>query len=248
MTEEKLSAKELAKMIAINKLHGEPEIFESIQGEGRFLGVEVTFVRLKGCVLACSWCDTRDAWDPNFHLNEGVCRMTIEELGDRLLSNKPQHAVITGGEPMIQQVKLVKLIDYVKERNPDYKFDIETCGAIVPNKFIQERMDHWNISPKLENSHNDLRKRRNPKALQTLASMPNSDFKFVVSCLEDVAEIKEIVELAGMPSDRVFLMPLGTTVEELDKNEVYIDELVKETGYTKSTREHIRLFGNKRGV
>ena len=78
--------------------------------------------------------------------------------------------------------------------------------------------------------------------------MPNSDFKFLVTCLEDVAEIKEIVELAGMPSDRVFLMPLGTTVEELDKNEVYIDELVKETGYTKSTREHIRLFGNKRGV
>lgn len=248
MAEVKLSAKELAGMININKLHGEPEIFESIQGEGRHLGYEVTFVRLKGCILACSWCDTRDAWDPTFHLNEGSVRMTIEELGDRLLAGKPRRAVITGGEPMIQQVKLVKLIDYVKERDAEYKFDIETCGAIIPNALIQERMDHWNISPKLENSDNSLKKRRNPKALQTLASLGNSDFKFVVSCLEDVAEIKEIVNLAGMPPERVFLMPLGTTVEDLDKNEVYIDELVKETGYLKSTREHIRLFGNKRGV
>lgn len=43
--------------IAINMLNGAPEIFESIQGEGRNRGQKCVFIRLKGCNLHCSWCE-----------------------------------------------------------------------------------------------------------------------------------------------------------------------------------------------
>ena len=72
------------------------EIFESIQGESTYQGLPFVFVRLSGCNLRCSWCDTREAWD-------GGKKMTVPEVVRAVQAYPGQRVCITGGEPLLQQ-------------------------------------------------------------------------------------------------------------------------------------------------
>ena len=69
------------------------EIFHSIQGESTWAGVPCTFVRLTGCPLRCSWCDTAYA----FH---GGTRMTFDEIIEQVRRHSADVVEITGGEPL----------------------------------------------------------------------------------------------------------------------------------------------------
>ncbi len=71
------------------------EIFASIQGESTFAGLPCAFLRLSGCNLACSWCDTRYASDTFFE-------MTVAEAVDALAAYGLPLVELTGGEPLLQ--------------------------------------------------------------------------------------------------------------------------------------------------
>jgi 7-carboxy-7-deazaguanine synthase len=94
------------------------EIFESIQGEGKHAGEITTFVRLSGCNLKCSWCDTK------YSRTEGTF-VEIEDIAYQIKSLGNKEVCITGGEPLIQQ-ELYKLLDMLGE----YNISIETNGSI----------------------------------------------------------------------------------------------------------------------
>jgi 7-carboxy-7-deazaguanine synthase len=72
------------------------EIFYSIQGESSFAGRPCTFIRLAGCNLRCSYCDTEYAF------YEGA-EMSPEEIGERIKAYPTRLVLVTGGEPMLQQ-------------------------------------------------------------------------------------------------------------------------------------------------
>jgi 7-carboxy-7-deazaguanine synthase len=76
------------------------EIFKSIQGEGTRAGLPCVFVRLTGCNLRCTWCDTAYA----FH---GGTKQSVDEILDRVQAlaggaNRTALVEITGGEPLLQ--------------------------------------------------------------------------------------------------------------------------------------------------
>jgi 7-carboxy-7-deazaguanine synthase len=72
------------------------EVFYSVQGEGKLVGVPSVFVRTSGCNLRCKWCDTPyTSWTP-----EGEAR-TVASLVEEVAAFGAQHVVVTGGEPMI---------------------------------------------------------------------------------------------------------------------------------------------------
>lgn len=73
------------------------EIFHSIQGESTYAGLPCVFVRLAGCNLACSWCDTPYA-QTMFNARE----MTVDEVIDEVKKHACRLVEITGGEPMMQ--------------------------------------------------------------------------------------------------------------------------------------------------
>lgn len=115
------------------------KIFDSIQGEGIFVGVPTTFIRLPGCNLRCTWCDTKYAME-----EEG------QEADLSLLENilPHKHVCITGGEPMIHNLlPLLRSID-------DWHFiSIETNGTISSGTLLYDTfVDLWTISPKLGSS------------------------------------------------------------------------------------------------
>lgn len=75
------------------------EIFRSIQGESTRAGLSCLFIRLQGCNLACSFCDTPRAR----HRDEGGTLMTVEEIVQRVNEEQFFSLVeVTGGEPLIQ--------------------------------------------------------------------------------------------------------------------------------------------------
>lgn len=80
------------------------EIYKSIQGESTYAGLPCVFVRLTGCNLRCSWCDSEYTFT-------GGCRMTVEQVVEQVqqLSNAAL-VEITGGEPMLQEKEVVPLM------------------------------------------------------------------------------------------------------------------------------------------
>src|SRR5271169_1870476 len=82
------------------------EIYKSIQGESTYAGLPCVFVRLTGCNLRCSWCDSEYTFT-------GGHRMTIEEVLAEVESQSPNPGLveITGGEPMLQEREVVPLMD-----------------------------------------------------------------------------------------------------------------------------------------
>ena len=71
------------------------EIFRSLQGESNSVGRPTTFVRLTGCPLRCTYCDTAYAFS-------GGKVMTLDSIVDRVQSERAQHVTVTGGEPLAQ--------------------------------------------------------------------------------------------------------------------------------------------------
>jgi 7-carboxy-7-deazaguanine synthase len=95
------------------------EIFYSIQGESTWAGLPCTFVRLTGCPLRCSWCDTAYA----FHGGE---RKTFDEILGEVASHPTKLVEITGGEPLSHPGSL-RLADLLLEAG--YTVLVETSGA-----------------------------------------------------------------------------------------------------------------------
>src|SRR3990172_8271212 len=75
------------------------EIFLSLQGESRTVGLPTVFVRLSGCPLRCQYCDTAYAF-------QGGAWFTLEETLARVAAYKISHVTVTGGEPLAQKACL----------------------------------------------------------------------------------------------------------------------------------------------
>jgi 7-carboxy-7-deazaguanine synthase len=96
------------------------EIYKSIQGESTHAGLPCVFVRLTGCNLRCSWCDSEYTFS-------GGHRMTVEEVLEEVEQMSPDGLVeITGGEPMLQEREVVPLMQRLLDDG--YTVLIETSG------------------------------------------------------------------------------------------------------------------------
>ncbi|MBQ0744781.1 MAG: 7-carboxy-7-deazaguanine synthase QueE [Pseudomonas sp.] len=96
------------------------EIFYSIQGESRSLGLPTVFVRLTGCPLRCQYCDTAYAFS-------GGELMSLEQILLQVASYKPRYVCVTGGEPLAQP-NAIPLLQALCEAG--YKVSLETSGAL----------------------------------------------------------------------------------------------------------------------
>ena len=94
------------------------EIFKSIQGESSYVGLPCIFIRLTGCNLRCTWCDT----EYSFHGGE---KMTLDEVMTRVDEFGGRLVEITGGEPLLQK-EVYPLMDRLLAEN--YQVLLETSG------------------------------------------------------------------------------------------------------------------------
>jgi len=96
------------------------EIFYSLQGEAKEVGIPTVFVRLTGCPLRCNYCDTAYAFKGNNPLS-------IQNILDEVSQYNAQYVCVTGGEPMAQS-NCLELLDSLIDSG--YNVSMETSGSI----------------------------------------------------------------------------------------------------------------------
>ncbi len=101
------------------------ETFHSLQGEGFHSGKSAFFIRLAGCTVGCSWCDTKQSWN-----SQRYPLKSIEELSSatqKAIENGASFLVITGGEPLHHNLHF--FCKTIKALNESISIHLETSGV-----------------------------------------------------------------------------------------------------------------------
>ena len=155
------------------------EIFFSIQGESSYAGRPCVFVRLTGCNLRCSYCDTQYAYE------EGA-ELEIAEIVKRVTSHRCTLVEVTGGEPLIQKETPILIHRLLEE---GYEVLMETNGSQDISRVDDRCVKIVDIKcpSSGQTGHNDLR---------NLDRLTNHDeVKFVIADREDYKYAKRILDL-----------------------------------------------------
>lgn len=221
-------------MLNIARLNSAPEIFYSLQGEGTRCGTPAVFLRLAGCNLHCKWCDTKHSWGNGILCSTGDVAAHIREFNCASL-------VITGGEPLLQQAPLVRLLAQLPD---SMHIEVETNGTIPPCPELEQRVNQWNVSPKLLHAGNPLENACKPEVLAHFASLPHAWFKFVVLGEQDWSAIAQL----ELPQERIILMPCATTRATLEQERPRVVEMCLRHKVRLGDRLHLTLWDDAKGV
>lgn len=224
------------------------EIYKSVQGEGSLTGAASVFVRASGCNLRCWFCDTPYAsWQPegeDYAVDEIVAE--VEEWDCR-------HVVLTGGEPLLF-AEAIPLTRRLRERG--WHVTVETAGTLC----LPVACDLMSISPKLSRSGPDPvihphwarrheRQRLQGDCLERLTAEYDYQLKFVVDQPAELAEVERLLaRLPSVAANRVWLMPQGTTTQELTARAQWLVLACRERGWHYCPRRQIEWFGSVRGT
>ncbi len=221
------------------------------QGEGPSLGRVAGFVRLGRCNLDCgrgpgaTWaCDTSYTWDWERHDPARELRTASpSEVLARLDAMQVSLLVVTGGEPMLQQRRLPALLEGAKERG--WRVEVETSGTVAPN-LAPELVDQFNVSPKLAGSGVARERRYRPGVLRSFMATGVAVFKFVVCEPEELPEVDAMVAECGL--DPVWVMPEGTDAATVTARTRALAEAVLARRWNLTSRLHVLVWGDRRGV
>lgn len=221
------------------------EIFYSLQGEGIDVGKPAVFIRTALCNLSCIWCDTKYTWDwTHYDYDKEVSEMTVPEIREHISRFDTKHCIITGGEPLIQQMKLISLLSSLKSN--DYFVEVETNGTILPSDMVERFVDRWNVSPKLQNSSISKLNREVKACLEYFAKNSKAYIKFVICTRSDLSEVMTLIEKYNLKRERIILMPEGNSAVEVLEKSKWLAEICLKMGYRLSIRLHTLVWSGLR--
>jgi len=163
------------------------EIYKSLQGESSYAGLPCVFVRLAGCNLRCTWCDSEYTF-------KGGQRMTLEDIEHVVHRLSPDGGLveITGGEPLLQEREVIALMDRLLISG--YTVLLETSGErpleSVPSQVVKI------VDVKCPDSgEGDTFRMENLQALS-----PRDEAKFVIASRRDYEFARAFIQQHGLTS------------------------------------------------
>ena len=203
------------------------EIFYSLQGEAKEVGIPTVFVRLTGCPLRCNYCDTAYAFKGNNPLS-------IKSIMEQIKKYNTRYVCVTGGEPMAQSNCLILLDTLIKA---GYKTSMETSGSIdisPVNKKVSVVMDLKTPSS-TEQSQNRY---------ENIALLESKDqLKFVIASRSDFDWCCSILENYDVLSDVLF-SPVYESLKPVDLADWILE---KQLNVRLQVQLHKLLWGDQKG-
>ena len=189
------------------------ELFQTIQGEGINTGMPAIFIRLQGCDVGCSWCDTKNTWkiDPDKqrqlmtlsdHSDQSSCWAAAngQELLDEInrLGYSANLVVITGGEPCMFDLNELTLLLHANH----FQTQIETSGTYP----ILTHEKTWvTLSPKIN--------MRGGKVVLQSALERANEIKHPVGRARDIEQLdKLLMQLPSLEGKTICLQPISQQV------------------------------------
>ena len=203
------------------------EIFYSLQGEAKEVGIPTVFVRLTGCPLRCNYCDTAYAFKGNNPLS-------IQHILDEVAQYNAQYVCVTGGEPMAQS-NCLKLLDSLIDSG--YNVSMETSGSIdiapVNNK-VSIVMDIKTPSSTEEHQNR----------YENLPILKSKDqLKFVIASRSDFDWCNEILDNHEVESEILF-SPVYESLKPVELAEWILE---KKLNVRLQVQLHKLLWGDQKG-
>jgi len=163
------------------------EIYKSLQGESSYTGLPCVFVRLAGCNLRCTWCDSEYTF-------KGGNRMTLDEIENEVHRLSPDGGLveITGGEPLLQEREVVPLMERLLATG--YTVLLETSGE-RPLERVPLRVVKIVDVKCPDSGEGDTFRIENLSALT-----PRDEVKFVVASRRDYEFARDFIHKHGLSS------------------------------------------------
>ncbi|MBT3175654.1 MAG: radical SAM protein [Desulfobacula sp.] len=170
------------------------EIFFSLQGESTFTGLPCIFIRLSGCNLACSWCDT-------LYAKKESQVMSFDQIFKKLESYECRLVEITGGEPLLQENTPALISMLIKKK---YKVLVETNGSQSIKGLDPECIKIMDIKCPSSNESDSF-------LSGNISFLTRQDeIKFVIGSRKDYTFAKSIIknDLSKIPQEKIHLSPV----------------------------------------
>ena len=205
------------------------EVFSGIQGEGRYAGTPMTFIRVSGCTKACLFCDTKYHKLGKEYSIEEILK-DIEKSGTRIIC-------FTGGEPLLYMTDIAWIIRHCKDSNSSFLnnriFHVETNGDLLV-KDTFDWFDYLAISPKAKETAD---------ACQSLIRGWDKQHSCDIKVVTDLRINADLIPYATI------LMPLTTPNQKLNKlTRQKVWKYCLENNLRYSPRLHYEIFGKRRGI
>lgn len=199
------------------------ETFESIQGEGRYTGQPMLFIRLSGCTRQCTFCDTK------YHVDSKD--IPIDKVCELVNSSDKRYVCWTGGEPLLQHEYIVQVTNQVHNK----VHHLETNGDLL-SVITMDGFGYVSISPK------DLAAAQQVmEIIKEARASPNCYDIKIVTNLADTGI--QLIPFATM------LMPLNTGNKETDlKTQQSVWSYCVKHNLKYSPRCHVQIWGNRKGI
>ena len=205
------------------------EIFYSIQGESSRIGMPTVFVRLTGCPMRCTYCDTAYA----FH--EGQ-QQEIEEIIQEIKKFDTNYVTVTGGEPLAQK-NCIDLMNQLCELG--YQVSLETGGALdIKDVHAKVKIILDVKTPKSNEDKNNF--------WPNLANIrANDEIKFVIQDYEDFSWSIDIIEKFQLNQSQILFSPVHNVLA----NKQLAEWILKhQLNVRLQLQLHKILWGEKKGV
>jgi 7-carboxy-7-deazaguanine synthase len=210
----------------------------TVHAQGPSAGRRCSVIQMGGCNLACTWCDSAFTWDTSrYDLSRELAYWPVQEVASHALACRPAMVVISGGEPLLQQNS--PAWPMLLEALAGHEIGVETNGTIAPIADTLSKVSWVTVSPKLAHSGDPAWARINGEVLVRwglLARTLDIDFSFVVRDISDVATVVTLVTLHGLPPERVWVTPEGTTAVTVLNRLREVSEAALAAGFNLSAR------------
>ena len=203
------------------------EIFKSIQGESTYAGLPCIFIRLTGCNLRCTWCDT----EYSFH---GGKKMTLDEVMQRVDDFAGKLVEITGGEPLLQK-EVYPLMDRLLAEN--YQVLLETSGERPIHKVPPEVVKIVDVKCPDSGEADTF-------AMKNLESLgPHDQVKFVIGTRRDYEFARDFTRRhdLGVRVSAVFFSPVHGEIDLPQMAQWIIDDQLENVRF--GSQLHKTIWG-----